>query len=534
MNYRIGLACLVVICIVAALYQLPPASSTNKTRSSTPQEQPSITSSIAPDVVPEIIIIIKSKFSRPGPIRSFLDQVYGYNKSTASSSSSTWGGSDDYLFQNVETEKRMLELNCGLGFLNGIAEIDKCFDAPALVKRWLGKLREAGKLAERQTKPFTIVEVGVNKGLSLGGLLGALNVKNVSAERAGIAALNFGMRENRIPSRGLRQSLVGACCDAVEEKKIASHIKLPSSPSSTSANINSNDSIPIENIRIVGFDAMKTHTDFVASFLFDAVPQLRDAESNNNSSSSSSSSRHARARIIHAAVSARRGHAEFPNPPYFGSEHFSLYGGNDTPKTTVNLTTLDHELDSDYVDYLDLLLIDAEGADLNILAGSQNHILSGRVGLLVFELGFHRPQYPKLSSAIQALDTAGYSCFFPLALNPGAVRRFRRKIARRFVPLSGACWRDAYDNAKGWHNVVCVNRKTEPELLSALVSLDRDGTSSKSRNELCDASYIDRHFVRPNKREVGAAWQWAQYARAPAVARAKVNNTAIAKQQFRV
>ena len=113
-------------------------------------------------------------------------------------------------------------------------------------------------------------------------------------------------------------------------------------------------------------------------------------------------------------------------------------------------------LDADGIDYIDILMTDAEGYDYRVADGASYFLDGGRVGLYIFELwGRNIP----LRQHLERLARAGFRCYFPQSLE--------QHIYRAFVPISGVCWREEY-NYVGWSNVVCANTKRAPELVRML------------------------------------------------------------------
>lgn len=55
----------------------------------------------------------------------------------------------------------------------------------------------------------------------------------------------------------------------------------------------------------------------------------------------------------------------------------------------VRSITLQHYLESEGIDRVDLLKIDTQGYDLHVLKGAQKALESGRIGLILFEVLFH-------------------------------------------------------------------------------------------------------------------------------------------------
>jgi len=121
--------------------------------------------------------------------------------------------------------------------------------------------------------------------------------------------------------------------------------------------------------------------------------------------------------------------------------------------------------------------------------GASSLLLSGRVGLYVFELwGKDR----KLGAHVRRLEKAGYACYFPLAwskrakANPATAAKFSRSVVR----ISHGCFRREY-NIVGWANAVCVNRR-HSELVNIFEELENVSIGKPAMGGGC---------------EINSAWQ---------------------------
>jgi hypothetical protein len=135
-------------------------------------------------------------------------------------------------------------------------------------------------------------------------------------------------------------------------------------------------------------------------------------------------------------------------------------------------------------------------------ASTPSHTTGAKAYDYIFEVHAQRLPLPRLSSLIAALDEAGYRCFFPIAPMVPRLGASRR----RFMPMSGECWRPEFDTIGGWHNVVCVNRKREPELLAAILKLERVPVTE--RPEIgCTLQKLERELFSRYPQQA-PVWDW--------------------------
>jgi hypothetical protein len=381
-----------------------------------------------------------------------------------------------------------------------------CPEDEQLVYTWMRLLGKAGKAR----KTWTVVDVGVNKGYSVVGILSALGVTNRRTKRRltkadlAVAVYDRAFDENKVPVAS-RKHLFGHCCDG------ESDVNVEDVPDSVRGAAPWSGREP--HVRVFAYDGAKLNADFVRRYLVDQVG-LGDAA----------------VTVKWAAMSHKPGTMTFSGNPFFGSELGRIgsdaSGWKDLPKqwradftgVATNVTTMDIEFPAAASaavaggappappPRIDVLLTDTEGFDILVAGAARNTLLAGRVGLYIQEVLYARHRVPRLSSLVAALDEAGMSCYFPLEPR----RAGGEATTRRFLPISGRCWRAAFDTNGGWYNMVCVNRR-EPELLAALRDIDTDAATRSSRSkpsQTCDMGAVARR-LHARFPERNATWRWA-------------------------
>jgi FkbM family methyltransferase len=118
--------------------------------------------------------------------------------------------------------------------------------------------------------------------------------------------------------------------------------------------------------------------------------------------------------ISSSAVSDRTGQMSFYTEFACG-ETSSLIQGHSNPESVeivVDVTTVDREIESRKIAYVDILKIDAEGYDLHVLKGSSKSLRLSKIGLIQFEYN-HPWAYAgsTLYEAIQLLEGFGYAVY---------------------------------------------------------------------------------------------------------------------------
>ena len=153
---------------------------------------------------------------------------------------------------------------------------------------------------------------------------------------------------------------------------------------------------------------------------------------------------------VHAAASSTSGSARFPNAVE-GTEHLGLDTKGAESYFDVAVTTVDKLVEDHNITYIDMLSIDTEGFDAEVLKGAAKTLGAQKVRYLEFE---HHSvgswAKTSLKSVIEALDTAGFDCYWALGRKkepngPGGLSRLTR------------CWDRRY-NQKQWSNVACIHR----------------------------------------------------------------------------
>lgn len=130
-----------------------------------------------------------------------------------------------------------------------------------------------------------------------------------------------------------------------------------------------------------------------------------------------------RAELIRAAVSERAEvEAEFFESP--GSQISSIFAtaALGSHPITVPMVCLDDEIERLGHDVIDLVKIDAEGADLLVLRGARRSLEAQRIRLIQFE--YHQPWLhagATLHAALELLDAGGYDTYL---LNGSGLCRF--------------------------------------------------------------------------------------------------------------
>ena len=91
--------------------------------------------------------------------------------------------------------------------------------------------------------------------------------------------------------------------------------------------------------------------------------------------------------VVAEAVGETAGEVTFYEEAQYGvtSSVFCAHSQHDAACITVPVTTLDAELSSRRVDYVDFLKIDAEGIDLSVMFGSRGFLQAGKIGIIQFE-----------------------------------------------------------------------------------------------------------------------------------------------------
>lgn len=98
-------------------------------------------------------------------------------------------------------------------------------------------------------------------------------------------------------------------------------------------------------------------------------------------------------RRVRSALSDHSGEAVLyavPSRSALSSLHardLSVHGMSMTEREVVPLTTLDEYCESNVIERIDVLKIDAEGHDLSVLKGGERMLTAGRIGFVQFEFG---------------------------------------------------------------------------------------------------------------------------------------------------
>lgn len=118
--------------------------------------------------------------------------------------------------------------------------------------------------------------------------------------------------------------------------------------------------------------------------------------------------------VVDAAAADRVGEATFFVEPWAG-ETSSLVPGCSSQgarAVKVRMTTIDREVASRGIEFIDFLKIDAEGFDLKVLLGARDILSAGRVGIVQFEYNSSWAQSGStLAEAIRTLTGYGYEVF---------------------------------------------------------------------------------------------------------------------------
>jgi FkbM family methyltransferase len=118
--------------------------------------------------------------------------------------------------------------------------------------------------------------------------------------------------------------------------------------------------------------------------------------------------------IVEAAAGEVAGEMAFFAEPDAG-ETSSLvrdFSISEAHEIRVRITTVDHEISTRGIGFVDLLKIDAEGFDLKVLLGARDALRAQRIGIVQFE--YNRPWASvgaTLSQAIALLSDCGYEVF---------------------------------------------------------------------------------------------------------------------------
>jgi hypothetical protein len=187
-------------------------------------------------------------------------------------------------------------------------------------------------------------------------------------------------------------------------------------------------------VNFIGFDGSGTHLDFLRVFFNDS-----------------------RFTFHHAAVTNAAGaEVAFPRVELGEETGMAGYGEERVPQTTLDAAV-------GHLQYIDVLMTDAEGMDLHIGLGARKLFHKQKVGMYIFEV--HKIKGNKLSlrGHIEWLNRRGMTCYWAI---------HGRNISRRVARMSGGCFFHSYESTRGWYNVVCVNRNF-PELRDVMNELEQ-------------------------------------------------------------
>ena len=179
----------------------------------------------------------------------------------------------------------------------------------------------------------------------------------------------------------------------------------------------------------------------------------------------------------------------FPDVP-LGNELGSVGTGSSSNKCDVFVTipsaTLDRVMASPTTPFIDAVLIDTEGYDLEVVLGARGLIEEGRVGLFVFEL--HRRTSTRLDTIIfDVMAPNGYECFHLTGRDWQGI----------LTPISGSCWQPAWTDIRGWYNTACFNVRL-PHMRKALRSLLSCRQAAIDPGASCDFTLPANPVALPN------------------------------------
>lgn len=143
--------------------------------------------------------------------------------------------------------------------------------------------------------------------------------------------------------------------------------------------------------------------------------------------------------------------------------------------TAKQAITVDHFLRQQNLDDVYQIEIDTEGTDPLVLEGMRETLAQRRVAIVEFEvsdIGYWKlgtAESRSLRRIIRRFEDAGYTCWWDLADSLG------------LVPMSGACWADAFDTIRRWSNVVCSHK---PAMVATLKGFARQSYKVRSRAQL--------------------------------------------------
>lgn len=118
--------------------------------------------------------------------------------------------------------------------------------------------------------------------------------------------------------------------------------------------------------------------------------------------------------LINAAAGNQFGESIFFAEPHSGetSSLVPKFSDRDAREITVRMTTIDHEVSSRGIEFIDFLKIDAEGFDLRVLMGARKSLSAGRIGVVQFEYNSPWAQTSStLAEAMRVLRGYGYEVF---------------------------------------------------------------------------------------------------------------------------
>ena len=358
--------------------------------------------------------------------------------------------------------------------------VSECPDEDMYLVLWLLLLARSGDgAALHVNRPLTIVDVGINKGYSVAGMIEGLALavpppsddsrawnfdpsfaaastpkrrEAAAAQRTNENSPGFFSKQalarqlrQWFPHRvGKKNALDGNCGESTSPSLYHPSGRLFHHPLYANKT-----KLFVPRVEVYGADGMKAHADICHRFF-----NGQNEAYVNHSIANGLNYTNFTFSCLFSAVSHTAGIVRFPQGE-IGTELGKIGVGDvDVPMTTLSLMMPLH------VDTIDFLLTDTEGNDFNVFEGAiERYFSRGRIGVYVFETSTGANKR-SLKSVLLELEFYGYECFFPLK---GA-----GPYLRRITPVAD-WYHPSFDRTqRGWRNVVCAHTINFPQL-SALV-----------------------------------------------------------------
>ena len=334
---------------------------------------------------------------------------------------------------------------------------------------------------------WKLVDVGSNKGYSIAAMLNALQVPVFDKQHLGLDIYKYGEKHNT-PHVGARHVLSGACCDPMSGDVWPHYrnLRFVRERNEQYAKHDAERDGPVmplktcvSDVEVWAIDGTRSHVEYNKHY-FEATKRFIEEHY--------PEAPKLKFHYHFNAIAGREGTVQFPQD-HLGAETAKMGSGEN-----VAMTTLDKLLPED-LEFIDVLLTDAEGFDFDVADGATRWLKTGKALLYVLELHANRGvNQQTLGQFIKQLESAGYVCYFPL----------QGSIGRHVARVSHECWNDGMNRYRGWVNMACVNAKHAPELIEVFDELER-----MPKNAWwfpCRMQEVSTHFFSKFPNE---SWAWA-------------------------